>query len=111
MNKTIMNKEELYNLAFQLILHAGNARSLAMEAMQEAKKGNFDEAQAKLTEADSAFNEAHHVQTDLIQKEAGGAEFELPLIMIHAQDHLMNAMTLKDLAGEIIDLHKLIKKA
>ena len=107
----MMNKEELYNRAFQLILHAGNARSLAMEAMQEAKKGNFAEAQAKLNEADSAFNEAHHVQTDLIQKEAGGAEFDLPLIMIHAQDHLMNAMTLKDLAGEIIDLHKLIKKA
>jgi cellobiose PTS system EIIA component len=110
MNKLAMNKEELYNLAFQLILHAGNARSLAMEAMQEAKKGNFAEAEAKLNEADSAFNEAHHVQTDLIQKEAGGAKFNLPLIMIHAQDHLMNAMTLKDMAGEIIDLHKLIKK-
>lgn len=106
-----MNKEELYNSAFQLILHAGNARSLAMEAMQEAKKGNFDEAEAKLIEADSAFNEAHHVQTDLIQKEAGGAEFDLPLIMVHAQDHLMTSMTLIDLAKEIIELHKLIKKA
>ena len=106
-----MNKEELYNLAFQLILHAGNAKSLAMEAMFVAKKGNFDEAEAKLNEADSAFNEAHHVQTDLIQKEAGGTDFDLPLIMIHAQDHLMTTLTLKDLAREIIDLHKLIKKA
>ncbi|MFP7299917.1 PTS lactose/cellobiose transporter subunit IIA [Neobacillus niacini] len=104
-----MNKEELYNHAFQLILHAGNARSFAMEAMQAAKEGNFDEAEAKLTEADEAFNEAHHVQTELIQKEAGGAKFELPLIMIHAQDHLMTSMTLKDMAREIIDLHKLIK--
>ncbi len=106
-----MNKEELYNLAFQLILHAGNAKSFAMEAMQEAKKGNFDEAEAKLAEADSSFTEAHHFQTDLIQKEAGGAEFEIPLIMIHAQDHLMTTLTLKDFAREIIDLHKLIKKA
>ncbi|NMD71571.1 PTS lactose/cellobiose transporter subunit IIA [Bacillus sp. DNRA2] len=105
-----MNKEELYSLAFQLILHAGNARSFAMEAMQVAKEGNFDEAEAKLTEADSAFNEAHHVQTDLIQKEAGGSEYDIPLIMIHAQDHLMTALTLKELAREIIDLHKLIKK-
>ncbi|WP_316245692.1 PTS lactose/cellobiose transporter subunit IIA [Robertmurraya massiliosenegalensis] len=110
MNHSIMNKEELYNLAFQLILHAGNAKSFAMEAMQEAKKGNFDEAEAKLSEADAAFNEAHHVQTDLIQKEAGGAEFEIPLIMIHAQDHLMTTLTIKDFAREIIDLHKLIKK-
>ncbi|WP_282434287.1 PTS lactose/cellobiose transporter subunit IIA [Bacillus sp. DNRA2] len=110
MNKSVMNKEELYSLAFQLILHAGNARSFAMEAMQVAKEGNFDEAEAKLTEADSAFNEAHHVQTDLIQKEAGGSEYDIPLIMIHAQDHLMTALTLKELAREIIDLHKLIKK-
>ncbi|WP_144555500.1 PTS lactose/cellobiose transporter subunit IIA [Bacillus sp. X1(2014)] len=106
-----MNKEELYNHAFQLILHSGNAKSLAMEAMYAAKEGNFDEAEAKLAEADSAFNEAHHVQTDLIHKEAGGDEFNLPLIMIHAQDHLMNSLTLKDLAREIIELHKLIKKA
>ncbi|PGL73217.1 PTS lactose/cellobiose transporter subunit IIA [Bacillus sp. AFS055030] len=106
-----MTKEELYNLAFQLILHSGNAKSLAMEAMQKAKEGNFDEAEEKLTEADSAFNEAHHVQTDLIQREAGGENVNFPLIMVHAQDHLMNSMTLKDMAREIIELHKLIKKA
>ncbi len=104
------NKEELYNLAFQLILHAGNAKSLSMEAMYAAKEGNFTEAETKLTEADSAFNEAHQVQTDLIQKEANGEKFDLPLMMVHAQDHLMTSMTLKDLAKEIIDLHKLIKK-
>ncbi|WML50743.1 PTS lactose/cellobiose transporter subunit IIA [Neobacillus sp. PS3-12] len=106
-----MNKEELYNLAFQLILHAGNAKSFAMEAIYAAKEGKFDEAEAKLTESDSAFNEAHHFQTDVIQKEAGGTEFDLPLIMVHAQDHLMTSMTFKELAREIIDLHKLIKKA
>jgi cellobiose PTS system EIIA component len=111
MNKSIMNKEELYSLAFQLILHSGTARSLAMEAMQAAKAGNFDEAEAKLEEAESSFVEAHHVQTDLIHKEADGAEYDLPLILVHAQDHLMTAMTLKELAREIIDLHKLIKKA
>jgi PTS system cellobiose-specific IIA component len=106
-----MNREELYNTAFQLILHAGDARSLAMEAIQKAKEGNFDEAEAKLKEADSAFDEAHHFQTDLIQKEAGGEEFNLSLIMVHAQDHLMNAMTLKEVANEITDLYKVIKKA
>ncbi|OIK13551.1 PTS lactose/cellobiose transporter subunit IIA [Bacillus sp. MUM 13] len=105
-----MNKEELYNHAFQLILHAGNAKSLAMEAIHAAKKGDFAEAEEKMAEADAAFNEAHHVQTDLIHQEAGGEKFDLPLIMIHAQDHLMTSLTLKDLAGEIIDMHKLIKK-
>ncbi|MBK1809716.1 PTS lactose/cellobiose transporter subunit IIA [Clostridium sp. YIM B02505] len=106
-----MNKEELYNIAFQLILHAGNARSSAMEAIQKAKEGNFDEVEAKLIEADNALNEAHHFQTSLIQKEAGGEEFDFSLIMVHAQDHFMTSMALKDMASEITDLYKLIKKA
>lgn len=35
---TKMTKEELYQLSFQLILHSGNARSLAMEAIFTAKE-------------------------------------------------------------------------
>lgn len=34
-----MHKEKLYDISFQLILYSGNARSMAMEALQEAKKG------------------------------------------------------------------------
>ncbi|CAI9396282.1 PTS system cellobiose-specific EIIA component [Bacillus sp. T2.9-1] len=30
----------------------------------------------------------------------------IPIILIHAQDHLMTAMTLKDLALEIIELRE-----
>ncbi|MTE25076.1 PTS cellobiose transporter subunit IIA, partial [Microbacterium sp. ZXX196] len=48
----------------------------------------------------------HHFQTQLIQAEAGGVDFDIPIILIHAQDHLMTAMTLKDLAREIVELRK-----
>ena len=34
------------------------------------------------------------------------------LLMVHAQDHLMDAMVVKDLAAEIVDLYrKLAEKA
>ena len=46
-----MTREELYEISFQLILHSGNARSLAMEALYEAKDGQFDSAREKLIEA------------------------------------------------------------
>jgi len=49
---------------------------------------------------------AHRFQTDLIQGEARGEKVEIRLILIHAQDHLMNAMTVIDLAKEIIELYK-----
>ena len=37
--------------AFHLILHGGNARSCSMEAIDCAKRGEFQEAEAKLQEA------------------------------------------------------------
>lgn len=105
-----MTKEEVQMLSFQIILHAGNARSDAMEALQMAKDGRFKEAQEKLVSADEAFLEAHHMQTSLLHDEANGKSTELSVILIHAQDHLMNALTVKDLAIEMIDMYKKMKQ-
>jgi PTS system cellobiose-specific IIA component len=101
-----MTKEELYTISFQLILHGGNARSLAMEAIFDAKEKNFAAALEKLSEAGKELNEAHKYQTQLIQAEAGGETLDLPILLVHAQDHLMNAMTVRDLAAEIIDIRQ-----
>ncbi|ASB86857.1 PTS lactose/cellobiose transporter subunit IIA [Bacillus sonorensis] len=98
--------EELEQTIFQIILHGGNGRSFCMEAIAEAKKGDFAEAKKKLQSADEELIKAHHFQTALIQNEAKGTKTEPSLLMIHAQDHLMNAMTMKDLASEIVDLYK-----
>lgn len=103
-----MTKEEVQMLSFQMILHAGNARSDAMEALLLAKKGKFDEAAEKMEAADEAFTEAHHMQTNLLHNEANGETTEFSVILIHAQDHLMNALTIKDLAVEMIDMHQKI---
>lgn len=101
-----MTKDKLYHISFQLILHSGNARSSAMEAMTKAREGTMEEAEKKITEANSELNKGHQIQTDLIQKEADGADLGMSLITVHAQDHLMNAMTIRDLAQEIIFLHQ-----
>lgn len=50
-----MTKEEVQMLSFQIILHAGNAKSDAMEALILAKKGKFEEAAKKMESADEAF--------------------------------------------------------
>lgn len=103
-------QEELQVLSFQIILHAGNARSEAMEALQLARNGEFNKAELKLDAADKEFTEAHHIQTSLLQDEANGNIPEFSIILIHAQDHLMNALTVKDLAMEMIAMQKQIKK-
>ncbi|KEK25406.1 PTS lactose/cellobiose transporter subunit IIA [Bacillus gaemokensis] len=92
--------------AFHLILHGGNARSCAMEAIDYAKRGEFTEAEAKLQEALQELQEAHRLQTNLIQREAGGEKTEITILMVHAQDHLMNAITVKELASEFVELYR-----
>ena len=103
-------KEDLSELSFQLILHSGNARSCAMEAITLQKQGKSSDAQDKLKEAEQEFVAAHKIQTALIQQEVNGEKFDIPMILIHAQDHLMTSMTTKDLAIEIVELHKKTQK-
>lgn len=102
--------EEMQLLSFNIILHAGNARSYAMEAIQEAKMYNFDSAYNKIELADEEFAKAHHEQTGLLQGEAEGNKHDISVILIHAQDHLMTAMTVKELANEMIEMYERIKK-
>lgn len=101
-----MNYSEL---VFHIILHGGNAKSSAMEAISHAKIGDFSEARRALQDAADELMKAHEIQTTLIQKEAGGEKTEVTLLMVHAQDHLMNAITIKDLANEFVDLYETIK--
>ena len=89
-----------------LIANGGNARSLAMKAMYAAKAGNFEEAQELLKASNESILKAHNMQTQLLTNEAGGQKSEVSLLMVHAQDHLMNAMTVKDLATEIVDIYQ-----
>lgn len=96
----------LEEISFHIILHAGNARSSAMEAMQSAKKKQFDIAENKMAEAADEVHKAHHYQTQLLQKEASGEGENPTILLIHAQDHLMNSITVKELAHEIIEIHQ-----
>lgn len=90
---------------FQLITHSGDAKSSLFEAIHFAKEGNFKEAEAKIEAAESQLAMAHKIQTGLIQTEAQGEKTEVSLLLIHAQDHLMNAIMFKDLTKELIELY------
>jgi cellobiose PTS system EIIA component len=94
------------NIAFELILFSGNGRSSAMEAIQEAKQGNFERAEELLKQATEELGKAHNFQTQLIQAEADGKSNPVNILLVHAQDHLMTAMTVRDLAAEIVELYK-----
>ncbi|MDN6195585.1 MAG: PTS lactose/cellobiose transporter subunit IIA [Atopostipes suicloacalis] len=99
-------QEELLEMIMGLIMHGGDAKSSSMEAIYAAKEGDFDKAEEKISNADEALGNAHKSQTKLLTREASGDSVELSLLLVHGQDHLMNAITFKDLAVEIIDIHR-----
>ncbi|WP_368901730.1 PTS lactose/cellobiose transporter subunit IIA [Oceanobacillus oncorhynchi] len=89
-----------------IISNGGTGRSLSMKAIEEARAGNYDNAQILLDQANESLLSAHKIQTELIQEEARGNSHPITILMVHAQDHLMNAMTVKDLAVEMIEIIK-----
>lgn len=93
-------------IILNLIMHSGEARSYAMESIQMAKIGKISEARQKIAKANEELGHAHNAQSGLIQGEASGNKAEFSLLLVHAQDHLMTTMTLKDLANEMIDIYE-----
>ena len=83
---------------------------MAMESISLAKEAKFEEAKELLAEARAEVNKAHRFQTNLIQAEANGSKNEISVLLIHSQDHLMNGMTVLDMAEEFINLYELVKK-
>ena len=59
-----------------------------------------------MDESRAATREAHGIQTTLIGMDEGCGKLQINLITVHAQDHLMNAMVIQDLAGDMIELYR-----
>lgn len=102
--------ETKYAKAFELIMNAGNAKSLALMAVESAREFDFEEAQKQLRESQQEFHLAHQAQSDMIQGEANGNPVELNIVLVHAQDHLTMATMAQDNAQEFINLYRLVKE-
>lgn len=109
--------EELEMIVFSIVGNAGEAKSLAQEALALSFEGNFTEAEDVLKKSNEAILKAHAIQTDLIQKEAAGESTPITMLFVHAQDHLMTAISEKELIKKMIiqnkkifELEKLIKE-
>ncbi|MBF1703261.1 MULTISPECIES: PTS cellobiose transporter subunit IIA [Streptococcus] len=105
-----MNQEELQVAAFEIILHSGTARTIVHEAFADMREGRYDAAAEKLETSNESLLEAHHAQTKLLQDYASGIEIRIEIIMVHAQDHLMTTMTLREVALEMLNLYRKVEE-
>lgn len=99
-------------LAFQIISLAGDGRSKITEAMKQARKNNFGKAEDALKEADKLLLKAHELQTqELLKKYADGTLTEpINVVITHAQDYVMTALSMRDMAEEIVHLYAKLNK-
>lgn len=105
-----MEDNELVPVAMQIILHAGDARVLANEAIEHAKRAEFEEAKKRLAEAHEKIVKAHQSQTQVIQDETRGIEHEPSLLFTHAQDTMMTISSELRLTKVLVEMFELILK-
>lgn len=106
MEGNICMNEETMLIAFKMISDAGDASSKFQMAVEEAEKYNFDKAEELLVSGKEALVIAHQSQTNLLHEEVNGNSVEYSLVMVHAQDHLMNAILLENMAKSILKLNR-----
>jgi PTS system cellobiose-specific IIA component len=91
---------------FNLILHAGEARSKAKEAAEAARQGDWDEARALMEGAQAEQLEAHKVNAGIIRQEAKGQSPQFSVLLVHAMDLLLLAWSELDYTEQYVDTCK-----
>ena len=100
--------EPLEMAIMNIIINAGDCKNHAYMALGKVNEGKYDEADEEMKLANEALSKAHDSQTEMLQKEAAGEKIDFSILFVHAQDHLMTAMSEKTLIQEIIELRKSI---
>ena len=104
-------EEKTVEQSMQLILHSGTGRSMVIEAIQKhAKEHDIVKARKQIEEAGKEIGQAHDIQTAMMSAECDGHPVEKSILLIHAQDHFMTSLAVRDMAKLMVDLYEDLKK-
>lgn len=92
--------EEKEQICFQIISEAGMARSCFFESIQQVRKEQTKEALSAIESGKSHYHKAHIAHRQLVQQEAQGDKVWMSLLLSHAEDLLMSADIMSELAKE-----------
>ncbi len=101
-----MDKQELVEVSFNIIVNAGEARTKVYNSFKKMNDGEYDEAAKILEESNQDLLKAHNSQTDLLTRYANDEEIVMDVMLVHAQDHLMTTMTLRETALQMLEMYK-----
>lgn len=101
-----MTSAELELTMIEIVALSGDARTKLLNAVKKAKEGAPAEAQAMVDDAQGLLNDAHKAQTELLTAEARGEVTTPTVLLVHAQDHLMTTMLLRDVIDSLMDIYR-----
>lgn len=86
-------------ISFGIIADSGDSKHYSMEALANAERHEFSNIEKLLAQSKAALEKARRAQTDLLFAEMNGQPQKFSILLVHSQDHLMNA----ELALELIE--------
>lgn len=92
----------------QIIMAVDGAKAHYIRAIQEAREGRFLIASQMMEDGKTLFNQGHLVHASLIRKATEGEPVAVSLLLICAEDHLMNTETFQIVAIELVENYKRI---
>lgn len=105
-----MTKDEVQRISFKVISHAGDAFDHYVKAGTAASEFDFEEAEEEMKQGGKEMVLAHQAQTDLLNAEVNGEDLPFSIILIHAQDHLMHAMSYEQNVRDLIKVYRKIQE-
>ncbi|TDW26101.1 PTS system cellobiose-specific IIA component [Breznakia blatticola] len=94
-------------ICFKMISHCGSAKSSFIESLEESRNGHFDKAQHLIRSGNDELTRGHKYHAELLTQEANNNLDAISLLLIHAEDQLMNTETVKIMAEEFLENYKM----
>lgn len=102
------NNTEVESIAMMIVTYAGTAKSSAMESINCAKNNDYKAAEDLIKDAKENLKLANSEHYKAIQLEASN-KLKISLLLMHAEDQMLNAETIIALAEQMIVMWKEIK--
>lgn len=92
----------------QMILHSGNARADAYEAIDNVKNKEFDKAKELIENAKNELLLSQKTHAELLREMASEEDVETNLLLIHAEDHVSVSEMSIDMAKELYAVYEIL---
>nr|WKT13894.1 PTS lactose/cellobiose transporter subunit IIA [Borrelia sp. BU AG58] len=112
MDKKEYTIEELIDeVSMPVVAYSGEAKSFLREALAHAKIGDYTKSSEIIKESRSSIAKAHEAHRDVIHYSTINPDsIKTPFILIHAEDHLMSAISELSIFEELIQVYKIINE-